>query len=456
MADGDQWRIPGSGRTYGRPTYAEVFSNSIRSEHYPANIQELPPRPWGKPIWNNPAGGDTLHLFSTMTTEGHSVFTSNLKPDGSMHPNVNNGYEQSIQAPNKPYTLSPLAAEFVPRSYSTSQHALDIVEPPRQEFPAGDCYPVQQVRDTLLELTNSPGKFDVLVPTLAELLNVYVESEDVLAAVVDVLFQQSVLEANFRYNGARICGVFCKSLDIPASIKKFPQLLLERFYEEYKELKRANCDKRLAERLKGFAFFAGELFVNLELTVAGGTEKFAIIGDSLLEILEFLLTIPDDDNLKCVCQILKFSGTVLEDYELKNGGTSPLMDKIFHRIRDLTHNTGINRLIRDMLLRVQELRNSDWGRAEATSVVEPTSRQQLPWEAVLYGPDGQPLTVEEAHFLQSNGGGYEQDDDEDYDFLRHIEGGWSTADELDDEIAAAYEEFLREQEHPRPSNSKFI
>jgi polyadenylate-binding protein-interacting protein 1 len=292
--------------------------------------------------------------------------------------------------------------------------------------------------------------FDILVPTLAELLNVYVESEEVLAAVVDVLFEQSVAEANFRYNGARICGVFCKSLDISGSLKSFPQLLLERFYQEHKQSKRTGCDKYVTDRLRGFAFFAGELFVNLEfqLTVAGGSQKYAVIGDSLLEILESLLTMPDDDNLKCVGQILKFAGTALEDYEIKNCGAAPLMDKIFQRIRDVTHNTDVNRPLREMLLRVVELRSNDWGRAASSTVQrsEHSNRQLTSGEAVLYGPDGVPLTVEEAHFLHSNGGACEHDDDEDYDFLRHIEGGWSTGDELDDEIAAAYEEFLRDQE----------
>lgn len=98
-----------------------------------------------------------------------------------------------------------------------------------------------------------------------------------------------------------------------------------------------------------------------------------------------------------------------------------------------------------MVHSVHELRNGNWGQNSLNSStvesIEPLDPNQAIDEPVLYGPDGKVLTPEENKFLE------EVPDSttniEDHIISEHGYEGDETWMSEDDDIDAAYEEFLK-------------
>ncbi|KAL3199032.1 hypothetical protein MRX96_044070 [Rhipicephalus microplus] len=102
-----------------------------------------------------------------------------------------------------------------------------------------------------------------------------------------------------------------------------------------------------------------------------------------------------------------------------------------------------------MIKNVLDLREKNWGRSSSSSS-SPSgcpSEENLP---ITCGPDGVPLSREEENFVQEllleeQMGGLELADS--FFFISVMGGMYSNDmgnDEMDDEVAAAYEEFLKE------------
>lgn len=58
------------------------------------------------------------------------------------------------------------------------------------------------------------------------------------------------------------------------------------------------------KRLHSYTLFLAELFIQLETKKGTGT-KIPVLGQELYEDLKLLLSIANDDNVKCACQVLK-------------------------------------------------------------------------------------------------------------------------------------------------------
>lgn len=302
--------------------------------------------------------------------------------------------------------LSPMAAEFVPRSSAppTEPPAPSETFQPVENGEPEDLS-VSHVRTIMYEITVNPGKFDTLARLLVDALNVTVTSEATMKSVVHEIVEQAVTEPNFRYNGARLCKYLDNNLKVSFNNVGFRSNLFRRLEQDYKLKDSYVQDPDQVERLRGFTMFMGELFVHFEIMMDRLSHKVTLLGEIVPLLLETLLKHPTSENIKCVCQMLKFTGAALEDHERLVSASAKTMDKLFSLMKSLTLGEAVDRRSKEMLINVIELRASDWGRVPSSPVVRDEAAGEpdaFGTQPILYGPDGNPISSEEVLFLESN------------------------------------------------------
>lgn len=350
-------------------------------------------------------------------------------------------------------TLSPFAKEFIPREFIPADSNLS---PYAKEFtPAGqpndttstnnedtyegsrvtDEYPVPMVEQLVYEVTMRPASFDSEVRILTENLKEHTVTDRVLRAVVDVIVNQAIEEPNFRYNGARMCNHLSQHLEH----NNFRSMVLNACNAIFNQSNELLSSPEGQATYRGFALFLGEIFSQMRIQ----NNRITTLGEKLPKILENILGFPNSDNLKCVCQVIKFVGCYLEDQERASNEEkkAPIMDKIIARIDECAALYGdtLDRCIKGMCLAVVELRTANYGRRALSPAIstEILSTNSVTTDPICYGPDGQPMTAEEALFLDSQY--LDVPNGEDYGYEDHYE-----SEDMDDEMCTAFEEFLRE------------
>lgn len=387
---------------------------------------------YGETPWrDNIQRVDLSYLASPSGDHIHQAQIQNVPVDGT----------PPLDTEKKQSNLSPYAKEFVPRNFRPEPRVPPTEIPDESTVDSiADTYPVQELRSFLNEITMCPGKFERKIQPLTDTLNSMLDDDDTMRAVVNIIFDESVRQANLRYSGARLCKCLCNDLDTSPNHLPFRAVLLTRCNQEFKRREDLAQAEDGGAYLRGFAMFLAELFSQLEVM----KQRISVLGESLPILIKTLTSYPSPDNLKCTCQILKLVGAYLEDFErstIKNNGGAPEMDNIMCSLRSLTNNPDYSRSIRDMIANVIKLRESDFGRSahsenSGNDTPPPTSLN----EPVMYGPDGKPMTPDELMFLQSQYASNLPADPEDYDLYDDNPG-----DEMPDEISEAYEVFLREQ-----------
>ncbi|KAB7505914.1 Polyadenylate-binding protein-interacting protein 1 [Armadillidium nasatum] len=241
--------------------------------------------------------------------------------------------------------------------------------------------------------------------------------KDIMKEVIAVIIEQGIGEPNFRFNGGRLCQHLSKNVTQMFEGTSFRQLLLMRCQEEY-----SHKDYYLqfeVSRLCGFTLFLSDIYSNV-LTKEG--HRFEVLRKGLISLLLLLMTYPSDDTLKCVGQVLKGSGRLLDRDDDKS--FSDLMDAL----KDITLTSKVPDNIVSLLLSVIEYRASDWGQIKVSnSLSSPNSK--LDNTATVYNKNVSEYEIEE------NYSSSDSEDDECYEL--NFE-----ADEMDDEIAEAFEEFI--------------
>ncbi|XP_013779958.1 polyadenylate-binding protein-interacting protein 1-like isoform X2 [Limulus polyphemus] len=361
--------------------------------------------------------------------------------------------------------LSPFAKEFVPQN--TIQQSC-ILHPDYQErmgdfndpsvqgsvesFPVSefeqsdqdniDSYTISELKDFIFKITLDPGEYDPLVESLVNMLRSSVADEETMCTIADTIFDQAISEPNFTYSAARLCNHLSQNLEV--TFGNFRDLILQRCLQEYTRHTELLVSPNDEACVEGFTIFMGELFSQLEVVVGEVKEKLWILGKKLTELLITLLNHPTENNLRCVCKVLKFTGATLEDYErqMTEGNVAAEMDKIFMIIKDIADNSDIRSNTKNLLMSIVELRASDWARTESSPVEQndPLITDNYLYSTVFYGPDEQPISLEEVVLLQNSCN---------LDGFSSIMNGFYVgedpeAENMDDEMEAAFEEFLLE------------
>lgn len=338
-------------------------------------------------------------------------------------------------------TLSPEAPVFVPRHFK-----VPVPEPQPTSPPSRDStrYAIVELMTFIEDVTLCPGEFDSKIGELTRALG-SVTDADGLTQVVDTIFQQGVKEPNFRYSGARLCNHLGSNLSVRGLDNgHFTNLLLDRCHSECLKRNDLASGDMGDNYLRGLLLFIAELFSQMMFLRDDYSYKVKHIAGCIPNMMHTLLQAPTKDNVKCTIQVLKLTGHSLEDFGHSGPGSTggSILDSVFDKLREVVRKPDIDPTASLMIKNVLDLREKNWGRSSSSSN-SPSgcpSEENLP---ITCGPDGVPLSREEENFVQEllleeQMGGLELADD----------GGMYSNDmgndEMDDEVAAAYEEFLKE------------
>ncbi|EFN66629.1 Polyadenylate-binding protein-interacting protein 1 [Camponotus floridanus] len=367
-------------------------------------------------------------------------------------------------------SLSPQAAEFVPRSmlqttlplqsihqYSKSSRIQDRLRIAR-EAPLNTVYVPPSLVKEDIALEDALQQQCNIQDSEIESYNKYKDDRRNLNK------NKSIAESNFRYNGARFCKYFDNILEdckeqFMFSKELFRDLLyfqcrLETRFEE-NEWQKQSEEKRDQKKCNGLILFLAELVAQMD-------ESFAFtLGEVLVWFITKVLQRPASNSVKYICQALKLAGHVLE----KDKSKSKDMENMMRALTELVNNGQVDTHVGNMVNSVHELRK-DWGRKMSNCDLSGTSnalsnkagyqqpdqlgasnynssentallREAQLDQPVMYGPDGEILSAEESKFLQDN-------IKLDFDNQRISEDEYED-DNYDDEIASAYEEFLKDK-----------
>ncbi|XP_053304056.1 polyadenylate-binding protein-interacting protein 1 isoform X2 [Spea bombifrons] len=355
--------------------------------------------------------------------------------------------------------LSVTAAEFYPPGYSVEgNNYVDenggypvLPEPTLAEY----------VQDILNHLTEQPGSFEAEIYQFADVLNSWVTTDDLLKELVELVYQQATSVPNFSYTGARLCNYLSLNLQLNPQNSSFRGLLLKRCQTEFeKRDQAAKGDLATRKSFHSFVLFLGELYLNLEIKGAKGqVTRAEILQSGLKELLNALFTNPVDDNLICAVKLLKLTGSVLEDV-WKEKGVS-YMEEVMQRMKNVVLDADCSRDVKQMLLKLVELRSSNWGRVQAASTYKEATPENDPNyfmnEPTFYTSEGVPFTAADPDYQEK----YQELLDREDFFPDYEENGTDLSgggdgylddfddDEMDPEMEEAYEKFCLESERKK-------
>ncbi|XP_059550801.1 polyadenylate-binding protein-interacting protein 1 isoform X3 [Myotis daubentonii] len=218
---------------------------------------------------------------------------------------------------------------------------------------------------------------------------------------------------------------------------------------------------QFAETLNGWVITDDALQELVELVYQqikgtnGQVTRADILQAGLRELLNALFSNPVDDNLICAVKLLKLTGSVLEDAWKEKGKTD--MQEVIQRIENVVLDAHCSRDVKQMLLKLVELRSSNWGRVHVTSTYREATPENDPNyfmnEPTFYTSDGVPFTAADPDYQEKYQELLEREDF----FPDYEENGTDLSgagdpylddidDEMDPEIEEAYEKFCLESE----------
>ncbi|XP_075302612.1 polyadenylate-binding protein-interacting protein 1-like [Opisthocomus hoazin] len=351
--------------------------------------------------------------------------------------------------------LSVKAPEFYPSGYNQN-----FADSSFENGYDGYLTLAEYVQDFLNHLAEQPGCFETEIEQFAETLNGWVTADETLQELVELIYQQATSVPNFSYMGARLCNYLSHHLTISPQSGNFRQLLLQRCRIEYENRdEAAKGDETTRKQFHAFVLFLAELYLNLEIKgTKGQVTRAEILQEGLRELLNALFSNPVDNNLICAVKLLKLTGSVLEDAWKEKGKND--MEEMIQRIENVVLDANCSRDVKHMLLKLVELRSSNWGRVHGTSPHTEATPENDPNyfmnEPTFYTSDGVPFTAADPDYQEKYQELLEREDL----FPDYEENGTDLSgpgdqyfddldDKMDPEIEAAYEKFCLESEHKR-------
>ncbi|XP_048788277.1 polyadenylate-binding protein-interacting protein 1 [Lagopus muta] len=461
-------RAPGAGRGRGRGS--SVLAGASEScggacpggggSHGPGAVDQqqnktsgfLPQQEPLRPPRTAPLGtGSAEHLQQTRIPSGSRVSVPTAGPEMAK--------PQVAVTPVAMSKLSVKAPEFYPSGYNPNFNQ-NLADSSFEDGYGGYLTLAEYVQGFLNHLTEQPGCFETEIEQFAETLNGWVVTDEALQELVDLIYQQATSVPNFSYMGARLCNYLSHCLTISPQSGNFRQLLLKRCRAEFENRdEAAKGDEATQKQFHAFVLFLGELYLNLEIKgTKGQVTRAEILQEGLRELLNALFSNPVDSNLICAVKLLKLTGSVLEDAWKEKGKDD--MTEVIQRIENVVLDANCSRDVKHMLLKLVELRSSNWGRVLGTSSHTEATPENDPNyfmnEPTFYTSDGIPFTAADPDYQEEYQELLEREDW----FPDYEENGTDLSgagdlyfddidDEMDPEIEEAYEKFCLESEHGR-------
>lgn len=440
-------RAPGSGRSRNLPTdpgLADVVGDGdIKTQLF--NQRE----PLRQPRTSPPFAENNMSAANAIAA---GDFKRQNKPQQSANANSTSasiGFNE-VDSLVKSSKLSASAPEFVPSGVSQYEDPSYYDD---NESYYGEPTLAETVTDFLGHLSSSPGSFESDVEQITAMLNSWVTTEELLNELVELIYTQSTAIPNFSYTGARLCNYLSHHLTISPPSGNFRQLLLQRCRIEYEQRDAAvRGELETQKKFHSFVLFLGELYLNLEIKRGKGPPSRAdILLNGLKDLMNSLFSNPVDANLICAVKLLKLTGSVLDDAWKESG--KPHMDELIQRIETILLDATCSRDVRQMLLKLVELRSSDWGRVRAAAAASNATPDNDPNyfmnEPTFYTEDGTPFTAADPEYAEK----YQEIMDRQH-YFHDIDGEngndlYDSEDEMEPEIEEAFENFCLESERKR-------
>ncbi|XP_078107305.1 polyadenylate-binding protein-interacting protein 1 isoform X3 [Sander vitreus] len=399
-------RAPGAGRTRNLPAdpgLAESAAGDCDTKTTLFNQRE----PLRQPRTSPPFAESNI---STANVVGGGDFKRQSKPQQSTNANSTSAFPgcNEVDSLVKSSKLSASAPEFVPSGINPYEDPSFYDD---DDSYYGEPTLADTVTDFLAHLSSSPGSFESDVEHITGMLNSWVTTEELLKELVELIYTQSTAIPNFSYTGARLCNYLSHHLIVSPPSGNYRQLLLQRCRKEYEQRDVAvQGDPETQKKFHSFVLFLGELYLNLELT-----------------------------------------GSVLDDAWKESG--KPHMEELIQRIETILLDATCSRDVRQMLLKLVELRSSDWGRVRAAAAASNATPDNDPNyfmnEPTFYTEDGTPFTAADPEYAEK----YQEILDR-QDYFHDLDGEngneiYDSEDEMEPEIEEAFENFCLEAERKR-------
>ncbi|XP_050090523.1 uncharacterized protein LOC126574386 isoform X3 [Anopheles aquasalis] len=302
-------------------------------------------------------------------------------------------------------------------------------------------FALDYLTEVIAELYDNPGMFEDVKEKLSKMFSDFRNDRYVLSNAVEMIFEQSIKESNFRYMGARLCKLLDSLDENPDSVlREMFQLKME---DQQNELKSMNHEQL---KVRGTTLFLAELYMQFRNPHVQSNLTKDMAG-RIFAAIEILLQKPGPENAKCVCQCLKLCG-----FELEQDCREDVLN-ILDKLRDLEKN--VMHSVAPLISSVLKLHNNAWGRSEETVPVAPVPSVPdrmvgvMPLGAdfspVFYGPDGKVLSEEENSFLETNL--HQTKKSVVFDDYEDDEDAYGV-DDQDPEVQLAFENFVAETNRP--------
>lgn len=439
-------RAPGAGRTRNLPADPGLMGNA--GDHDTKTTLFNQREPLRQPRTSPPFAENNI------STAGDMVGGDYRRPNRPQQSANANSMSASrgcndVDSLVKSSKLSASAPEFVP----SGMGPYDDPTYDDSEGYYGEQTLAEVVTDFLGHLSSSPGSFESDVEYITGMLNSWVTTEELLQELVELIYTQSTAIPNFSYTGARLCNYLSQHLSISPPGGNFRQRLLQRCRKEYEQRDIAvRGDPDTQKKFHSFVLFLGELYLHLEIKTAKGPPTRAdILLNGLKDLMKSLFSNPEDKNLICAVKLLKLTGSVLDDAWKESG--KPHMEELIQRIETILLDATCSRDVRQMLLKLVELRSSDWGRVRAAAAASNATPDNDPNyfmnEPTFYTEDGTPFTAADPEYAEK----YQEILDR-QDYFHDIDGEngneeYDFEDEMEPEIEEAFENFCLESERKR-------
>ncbi|XP_026284105.1 polyadenylate-binding protein-interacting protein 1 [Frankliniella occidentalis] len=346
--------------------------------------------------------------------------------------------------------LSVNAKEFVPKGFTctlpANTQALSPYESEKDEQQSVyeedsdvsfEEWLYQYVTDVIRNITLNPGQFDPLSRALMDELRPIFGEEEAVESIVSLIIDQAIKEPNFRYSGARLCNLINKYSSSKQS-SMFRRILLTKLNGEHEKIE-DNMENN-PDKVYGFLYFLGELYIQLELHKG---VRITILGDGLILALKILIQIPQIENIKHSCAVLKLTGYMLDCDQRE------VMNELFVEFDKLLLDERAGTRAKDIVSNLLKLRSNNWGHVPSSVIPPKQSRHvdaEPTWNAdgIYYGPDHLALTAEEYKFLDDSCGKEETVSSSDDATVWDPEAN----ENENAEIAAAFQEFVNQKHKP--------
>ncbi|XP_054161660.1 polyadenylate-binding protein-interacting protein 1-like [Oppia nitens] len=365
-----------------------------------------------------PTEGQQLRRPNISTDELTKQFANsvNMGSNSTNHNSIGGAGDRMPQSSTSfKSQLSPFAVEFVPRMITNP-----MPTPVPREDPE-DFIAVTYLKEFIDLITIKPNKYDNQITFLTDTINAYIDEDtDVMLMLVNTIVDQSITEPQFRYNGVRLCIHFMENLLTINDDMNFKKQLFQRCQRETSSTRLntlLNSSEQCQKYVRGLTLFIGDLY---------SRSMAPELADYVPQLLLLLLSKPHKENLKCVCQVLKLCGALLEEHYKQTNGQE--LNKVIEEMKGTLGNDDISVYIKELVTNIIEMQKRGW-------------TANMPSAAPIHNPYLNMNFVEQNapqnnYHEEDNYSDFEENYQTRYDFGQ-------CGDEDNTEICDAFDEFLK-------------